>query len=186
MEYEANDLDFEKLDTMELVELWESVAGPVSQERLEKKVRSGIQTILYLGILHILLGGLLGYFEGKGYSEVIDSYQGMAGDEIVSVDGGGMTVIEATSLYEFLRILALAIPIGIGVIFLVLHRLARKKTHLALFLALLFYVGLTGLDLYLAEPDKLMSGMGISIFVIIILASAIRNGQSLRALEASE
>lgn len=141
--------------------------------------------VLVVAIMQIAIGTFLGLREQPKYDQALKDIEWMS-EKYKPLEGEDITVGELRVMLERERVQVLAIPIGIGVMFIGMFFWARRSPLPALITALALFLvvhAVTGV----LDPSEIPRGIIVKVFFIVVLVKGIRSALEARVLSmASE
>ncbi len=135
--------------------------------------RAAANWVLALGILHILVGLWFGYDSVAENQAPLEMVAGMGDNEIVQFEGEDFTAFEVRLIAYISMGFAFGVPIGLGLVFLLLYWWARKSPLPALITALGLYVAAIAANA-IFDPSSLYHGLVFKILFFCGIIAGIR------------
>lgn len=127
-------------------------------ERSVRRVERGVMLILLIAVLQLLFGGYAGFVQAGAYSQQLEELSGLDESQTTVVDGETFPVGKARVVLIVSMVLAIGVQLGLGSAFFALFFWARTRPRPALWLALMLYLGLQGVQV-VVDPSALSPGI---------------------------
>lgn len=142
------------------------------EERGARRVKAGLRWLLLLGLMHLIVGTIVGYFQFQTYAASLSSWEGLPDSELVELGGKQWPVEKGRVVARLAQVLGFAIPVGIGIVLLLLYGWARVAPRPALITA--FVALFVVYTLETVFTPVLIFTLGLRLFILVSLLLAIR------------
>ena len=155
-------------------------------KRRAKITRNAALWVLAIAILQLVFGTWFGWQHRKEADAALEHLATMEATEVVTTsDGEEMTVAALREAVERESMQMLAVPIGLGVVFLGLYFWARKSPIPALSTALGLYVSVIAV-VAVVDPASIPRGIIIKFLCILGLVNGVRSALHQRTIDLAE
>jgi len=138
--------------------------------------------MLVVAVMQLLFGVYFGFQNSKESDAAIRNLAQFEDDEQVEAEGKQYIVSELRAQVERERIQAFAIPIGLGVAFLVMWWWAKRAALAAMVCALLLFLTVHAIEAVI-DPMQIARGIILKIFFIAAMVAGIKAALAQRVAE---
>lgn len=148
--------------------------------------RTARRWVLAIAILQVLAGLVLGFTHQAKADQAVAHLAANEDDEVMQLqDGGTATAGELRRAIARERVQVFVVPIGLGVVFLLLFLWAKRAPVPAIGTALALYVT-AHLLTAIVDPTEIAKGIILKVLCILGLARGLKSALQERALQESE